>query len=96
MSTAPLEQAIASTKAVLAGVTADQLGASTPCASWKVSDLVNHIVGGQFWFASVAKGESASEDAPPDFSAGDFNSAFDQGAAASVAANSAPLVGTLE
>lgn len=94
MSTTPLEQAIASAKAVLAGVKADQLSASTPCASWKVSDLVNHIVGGQFWFASVAKGESASDDAPSDFSAGDFNSAFGQGAAASVAAFGA--AGTLD
>lgn len=94
MSTAPLEQAIASAKAVLAGVKPDQLGASTPCASWKVSELVNHMVGGQFWFASVAKGESASEDAPADFSAGDFNSTFGQAAAASVEAFGA--AGTLD
>ena len=86
MSTAPLERAIACAKAVLAGVKADQLSASTPCASWKVSDLVNHIVGGQYWFASVAKGEAASEDSPPDFSTGDFKSSFGQGAASSVAA----------
>ncbi|MBI4884156.1 MAG: TIGR03086 family protein [Actinobacteria bacterium] len=89
MSTAPLEQAIASTKAVLAGVKAEQLGASTPCASWKVSDLVNHIVGGQFFFTTVAKGEEMSSAEAPDFSAGDFNGTFDKAAADCVAAFSA-------
>lgn len=86
MSTAPLEQAIASAKAVLAGVKSDQLGASTPCASWKVSDLVNHIVGGQFFFSSVAKGEAMSDTESPDFSAGDFNSTFAQASAGALAA----------
>jgi len=86
MSTAPYEQAIASTTAVLAGVTPEQLGADTPCASWKVSDLVNHIVGGQLWFSTVAKGEAASDAAAPDFSAGDFKATFAEAAAASLAA----------
>lgn len=86
MSAAPLEQAVATAKAVLAKVKPDQLSATTPCASWKVSDLVNHMVGGQFWFATVAKGETASGDAAPDFSAGDFNALFAQGSKDSVAA----------
>lgn len=94
MSTAPLEQAIEAAKSVLAGVKADQLGASTPCASWKVSELVNHIVGGQHFFASMAKGESPSDAAAPDFSAGDFNASFAQAAAASVAAFQVP--GTMD
>ena len=86
MSAAPLEQAVASAKAVLAGVKPNQLGVSTPCASWKVSDLVNHMVGGQFWFATVAKGETPGDDKAPDFSAGDFASTFAQASAAAVAA----------
>lgn len=86
MSTAPLEQAVATAKSVLAGLKADQLGATTPCASWKVSDLVNHIVGGQHFFASMAKGEPASDATAPDFSAGDYNAAFATAAAASIAA----------
>jgi uncharacterized protein (TIGR03086 family) len=85
MSTTPLEQAIESTSGVLAGVQPDQLDAATPCASWKVSNLINHIVGGQFFFATAAKGEPLSDDRP-DFSSGDFNAAFQQGSAASVAA----------
>ena len=39
MSTAALEQSIASAREVLVGVSKDQLGADTPCAQWKVSDL---------------------------------------------------------
>ena len=94
MSTAPLEQAIATAKSVLAGVKADQLSGSTPCASWKVSELVNHIVSGQHFFASMARGESPSDATAPDFSAGDFNAAFSQAAADSVAAFQAP--GTMD
>ena len=86
MSTAPLEQAVAAANAVLAGVKADQLGADTPCASWKISDLVNHMVAGQFWFAAVAKGEAASDAKAPDFSAGDFAATFAKASTDAVAA----------
>jgi uncharacterized protein (TIGR03086 family) len=86
MSTAALEQAIESTRSVLAGVRQDQLGAATPCASWTVAALINHVVGGQFLFATLAAGGSPSGDAPPDFAAGDFVAAFDQGSAAAVSA----------
>ena len=58
MPTQPLEQAIATTRSVLTGVSKDQLGTDTPCAAWKVSDLINHIVGGQYFFESCAKGEA--------------------------------------
>jgi uncharacterized protein (TIGR03086 family) len=85
MTTELLEQAIASTRGVLTGVSKEQLGADTPCAAWKVSDLINHIVGGQYFFEAGAKG------APPaggdtDFSAADFVSAFDDAAAQCLAA----------
>jgi uncharacterized protein (TIGR03086 family) len=88
MATEALEQAIAATRGVLANVNRDQLGDDTPCAQWKVSDLVNHIVGGQYFFESGARG------APPaggdtDYSAGDFLAAFDEGSQRCVAAFSA-------
>lgn len=91
MTTEPLEQAIASTRGVLKGVSKDQLADATPCAQWKVSDLINHIVGGQYFFEACAQG------APPaggetDFSATDFVSAFDDGAQRSLAAFRAPGV----
>lgn len=91
MSTAPLEQAISSAKAVLAAVKPSDLDKTSPCASWKVSELINHFIGAHYWFASVAKGDADDGD-PPDFAAGDFNAAFAQGAAASVAAFNAPGV----
>jgi uncharacterized protein (TIGR03086 family) len=85
MSTEVLEQAIASTRGVLAKVSKEQLGDDTPCGQWKVSDLINHIVGGQYFFEAAAIG------APPatnetDFSAGDFVALFDEGAQRSLAA----------
>jgi uncharacterized protein (TIGR03086 family) len=84
MSVEPLEQAIRSTRAVLEGVDRGDLDRPTPCVSWKVSDVVNHIVGGQFFFAAVVNGEQPA--GPQDFAAGDFVAEFDQGSAASVAA----------
>jgi uncharacterized protein (TIGR03086 family) len=85
VATEALEQAIAATRTVLTGVSKEQLDRATPCADWKVSDLINHIVGGQYFFEAGAKG------APPaggdtDFSATDFISAFDEGAKRCVAA----------
>ncbi len=75
MTTQPLQQAIASTRSVLANVTADQMDNETPCASWKVSDLINHIVGGQQFFLAALNGEPPGGEA--DHSAGDFLASYD-------------------
>ena len=85
MSTAPYEQAIASARAVLAAVEPDQLGAETPCASWKVSDIVNHVVGGQYFFRAAMEGEAPSGE-PPDFASGDYLARFEEGSSGAVAA----------
>ena len=85
MATEPLEQAIASTRVVLAGVSKEQLDDETPCAAWKVSDLINHIVGGQYFFESCAKGDVPA-GGDTDFSSGDFVSAFDEGSQRCLAA----------
>ena len=85
MTTAGLREAIETTRGVLSRVQADQLDLPTPCASWKVSDVINHVVGGQFFFAAAVNGEQPGGDAP-DFADGDFVAAFDEGAAACVAA----------
>ena len=84
MSTQPLEAAIASTRGVLAGVSSGQLGGATPCASWTVAELINHIVGGQHFFRAGVLGEPPSDGG--DFAIGDFLAAFDEAAAACVAA----------
>lgn len=85
MSTQPLTQAISAASSVLDNVTADQLPAATPCASWNVSELINHMVGGQAFFTSCMNGETPSGDAP-DFASGDFRAAFAEQSAACVAA----------
>lgn len=76
MSTQPLETAIATTRGVLAGVSADQMGNATPCESWDVAALINHIVGAQHFFLAGLQGTPPSE--APDFAAGDFIAAYDE------------------
>jgi uncharacterized protein (TIGR03086 family) len=72
---------------VLANVSPEQLDEPTPCDSWTVRDLVNHIVGGTTFFAeTVETGTSTSSVTGPDFTNGDIMAAFDQGAERAVAA----------
>ncbi len=85
MSTKPLEQAVAVAAKVLTGVSQAQLSAATPCASWTVAELVNHMVGGQAFFTSCVNGAMPSGDSP-DFASGDFRAAFDTASAACIAA----------
>jgi uncharacterized protein (TIGR03086 family) len=75
---------------VLTNVTPAQLDASTPCASWDVRTLLNHVVGGTHHFARSMRGEAAPGGEAPDFAAGDFVAVFDDGAAQAVAAFAAP------
>lgn len=91
MSADLLEQAFASTAGVLANVKADQLDDPTPCASWKVRDLINHLVGGTYFFAAVAEtGQPPNGQEAPDFTSGNFTETFEQGARQAVAAFRAP------
>ncbi len=85
MSTSQLEDAIASTRQILAGVTADQLALSTPCASWDVSALINHMVGGQLFFEAGVLGSPPAAD-DTDYAAGDYLAAFDDAAGRCVGA----------
>ena len=75
MFTQPLEEAIASTRYVLGNITPDQLDDDTPCASWKVRDVINHVVGTHLFFRGALTGT------PPggiDPASGDFMAAFDE------------------
>jgi uncharacterized protein (TIGR03086 family) len=91
MTTETFERAIGVAKGVLAGVSADQLDDPTPCASWKVRDLVNHIVGGSFFFASATEaGAFVDGGEAPDFASGDFVASYDEGSSKAVAAFDAP------
>ena len=89
MSTQPLEQAIQSTRSVLEGVKRDQLASPTPCKSWTVSQLVDHIVGGQYFFAAALNGEPLGGEQRT-FADGDFLAEFDKGSAACLAAFGSP------
>jgi uncharacterized protein (TIGR03086 family) len=94
--TAQLERAFASTRAVLAEVGRDRLDAPTPCASWDVRDVINHVVESARW-ATAAIGstleeagleESRLEDAGPEEAAAgaDFLVAYDECVARALAA----------
>jgi hypothetical protein len=56
MSTQPLQAAQQTAAQVLANVTSDQLGNSTPCAKWDVAALIDHLVGSQHWGRSAMQG----------------------------------------
>lgn len=85
MSTQPLQQAIATTRGVMANVTPDQLGDPTPCSSWSVGQLINHIIGGHVFFAAGLAGVAPSSE-ETDYSAGDYLASFDAASAASLEA----------
>jgi uncharacterized protein (TIGR03086 family) len=87
MSADMLAQGFASTAGVLAGVEVQQLDGETPCASWKVREVVNHVVGGTTYFAVTAEtGEAPTRGDDADYCAGDFVTEFNRGAARAVKA----------
>jgi uncharacterized protein (TIGR03086 family) len=90
MTTETLERAFASTRSVLVNVTPDQLTLPTPCASWDVRALVNHMVGGPFYFAASVNEGVHPERAPSDYTTGDIVASYDDGVAQAVAAFAAP------
>ncbi|HKF91870.1 MAG TPA: TIGR03086 family metal-binding protein [Acidimicrobiia bacterium] len=89
MSAEVLRKALASTAGVLANVSPDQMDQTTPCASWTVRDLVNHIVGGTTYFAVTAETGTAPPMSDADHAAGDFKTEFREGAERAVNAFSA-------
>ena len=84
-----LERANASTEKILQNVSRDQLDLASPCTSWLVRDVVNHIVGNNFWFQCIARDGVAPDrpnNAAPDETAGDYVARFGAGSAVAVAA----------
>jgi len=77
-ATAPLEKAIAAAKSVLANVSKEDLDKQSPCASWKVRDVVNHLVDGHDFFAT---GMGEEPKGYGDVTGGDFHAAFDESSA---------------
>ena len=94
VSTDALAAAFASTRSVMLNVTPAQYGDPTPCASWDVRALINHIVAGSHYFAATARaGEPPAQVEPPDFTEDDPLLAFDAGITATLTAFAAPDVG---
>jgi uncharacterized protein (TIGR03086 family) len=86
-----VQRACDSTLSILATVHTTDLGRPTPCASWTVRDVVNHILGGTAFFAELAEaGVAADRGEDSDLTAGDFSDAFSQAASRLVAAFGAP------
>jgi uncharacterized protein (TIGR03086 family) len=86
-----LERACRSTAAVLAMMSSADLDRRTPCASWNVRDVVNHIVGGAGFFAELAENGAVTDRGDDaDCTATDFAAAFRREAERLVAAFRAP------
>lgn len=79
MSIQPLEMAVQAAKDALAGVEASQMSDATPCASWDVSALINHMIGAQGFFGAGITG--TPPPAESDWAAGDFQAAFAEASA---------------
>jgi uncharacterized protein (TIGR03086 family) len=54
-------RALAATGGIVAGVGAEQWGASSVCEGWSVRELVNHLVAGNWWVAPLVEGQTIDE-----------------------------------
>jgi uncharacterized protein (TIGR03086 family) len=75
-----LEQQVERTGKFVAGVSSDQLSASTPCPGFDVRALLNHIVGGHLFMVQAAAGETTSGRDMPDVIGDDPASAYERSA----------------
>jgi uncharacterized protein (TIGR03086 family) len=88
-----LEQTTEMTGRIIAGVKPEQLSAPTPCAQWDVRAVLNHIIGGNHFFAKVAAGEQIEVPSEPrDLVGDDPATAYAQGAKLALEAWRAPGV----
>src|SRR5438105_4456578 len=90
MTTETLERAFASTRQVLANVKPEELSDPSPCQSWSVREVINHVIGGSFWFAASVNDGKAPPIPDSDFTAGDMVATYEDGIKQAVAAFGAP------
>lgn len=90
MVTENLARAFASTREVLLNVKPAQYDDPTPCQSWTVRELLNHIVGGAHWFGATTEAGESAPDSGRDVTEGDVVADFDAGVARALAAFGAP------
>jgi uncharacterized protein (TIGR03086 family) len=88
MQAEDLRRAVISSRPVLASVRPGQMDDPTPCRSWKVRDLINHMVDAPAFAAVVMEtGDWRNHaDEPVDHAAGDYLGAYDAATARAIAA----------
>jgi uncharacterized protein (TIGR03086 family) len=86
MDTNPLKTAIGSTRKILGAVQKNDLDKATPCESWKIRDVINHVVGNTSWVAGAVNVGEAGPRPDDDLASGDFVAAYDKGGAAALEA----------
>jgi uncharacterized protein (TIGR03086 family) len=77
----------------VAGIDRGQFGEPTPCADWNVEELLNHVVGGNWWASELARGatiEGVGSRLDGDQLGSDPLDAYDRSAEAAAAAFEAP------
>jgi uncharacterized protein (TIGR03086 family) len=90
VTTEHLARAFALTRGILANIRPDQLDCSTPCASWDVRAVCNHVIGNTFYFVACLDKGGFSPPPEDDFTAGDMVATYDDGIAEALAAFGAP------
>lgn len=91
MTTDALQRAFTSTRGIVAKITPEQYELPTPCESWKVRDILNHVVGGSHWFGTSMREGVAPPIGDRDVLAeGDLMKIYDEGIALSLDAFGAP------
>lgn len=75
MTDEALRRAFRSTRAVLADVGPAVLGDPTPCRSWNVGELINHVVAAPRFGVRALRGELLGDET--DYAHGDFLAAYD-------------------
>jgi uncharacterized protein (TIGR03086 family) len=76
MRTEQLERAVVATRRVLSNVTKDDFGEPTPCKSWTVRALINHMTASQAMFTRGLEEGSPGPSPDTDFADGDYLAAF--------------------
>jgi uncharacterized protein (TIGR03086 family) len=91
MATEGLEKAYATAREVLSNVKPAQYDDPTPCESFNVGQLIDHMIGASYFFTMVMNGEEIDVNAErPSFIGGDVVAAYDEGAKATIAAFNEP------
>jgi uncharacterized protein (TIGR03086 family) len=91
MTTENLERAFADTRAIVANVKAEQLGDATPCESWTVKELLDHVINGPFYSAAcVNNGTAPESESMTEWTPDNMVATLDAGIAEAVEAFNAP------